>query len=82
MNSRRPATADDVRRIAAAVLLRKDVSVLVSEVILTEKQREIIRHANAEAAAKVAHGWIKEVHVSPYLRFWEGGAPGLVQQRR
>jgi hypothetical protein len=82
MKTRRPATTEDVRRIAAAVLLHKDVSGLVSKVILTEKQRDLIRRANAEAAARVEHGWIKEEYAAPNARFLEGGAPGLVQQKR
>ena len=82
MNTKRPASGDDVKRIAAGVLNRKDVSDLVSAVSLTDKQRAIISAANAEAAIRFLQPGIKEVPARPaYFRFWEGGAPGLVQQK-
>ncbi|MFM9953050.1 MAG: hypothetical protein ACKVVO_03260 [Opitutaceae bacterium] len=84
MNTRRKATLEDVKEIALRVLRREDVSDLLSQVVLTEAQRVLIRKANAEGAAKAKEGgWIREEYLFPRdARFIEGGAPGLRQQRR
>ena len=81
-DSRRLATDADARAIAAAILAYRDPSKLVASVMLTDRQRKIIREAHRVAMMRIRHPALTVVYAqSGYIRFLQGGAPGLLQQR-
>lgn len=85
METRHQATAEDVNAIAD--LARRgedeDASQLVSRVILSDSQREVIRaaHARRPRLYEVPEKFVYTPEGTGYFRCWQGGAPGLVQQR-
>ena len=79
---RRSATNNDVREIADAILHYRDPSKLVGSVTLTPTQRKLISEAHKVAMLRRSHPMLRVVYgPSGFIKFMQGGAPGLVQQR-
>lgn len=82
MQSRRPATTEEVHTIAALVQKQESVGHILSKVALTEDQRELIQTAFARRYRKYQLTPRPVQGSTSMFRFCSGGAPGLVQQQR
>lgn len=83
MEHRSNATSEDVSEIASLVRRGEPVAHLVSRVILSEAQRDIIRKAHVDQTSFRVYEMPEKIVYSSdsSAHCLRGGAPGLVQQR-